>query len=106
MNDVQFVEAARAIAQRAIELHRNNFDSQLDYLTERLITRKFEANERDIAKASYKDFLRHYDTRPDDARKLIAVGESKANSKLPTPEFAALTMLANELMNLDEVLNK
>ena len=106
MNDVQFVEAARAIAQRAIELHRNNFDSQLDYLTERLITRQFEAKERDIAKASYKDFLRHYDTRPDDARKLIAVGESKANSKLPTPEFAALTMLANELMNLDEVLNK
>ena len=106
MNDIQFVEAARAIAQRAIELHKNNFDSQLDYLTERLITRKFETRERDIAKASYKDFLRHYDTRPDDARKLIAVGESKANPKLPIPEFAALTMLANELMNLDEVLNK
>ena len=106
MNDVQFVEAARNLAQRAIEEHKNNFDEQLNYLSERLVSRKFEPKEREIVKASYRDFLRHYDTRPDDARKLIAVGESKGNSKLPAPEFAALTMVANELLNLDEVLNK
>ncbi len=106
MNDVQFVEAARNLAQRAIEAHKNNFDSQLDYLSERLVNRRFDDKERAIIRASYKDFLRHYDTVPDDARKLIAIGESKANAKLPAPEFAALTMVTNELMNLDEVLNK
>ena len=39
-------------------------------------------------------------------RKLIAVGESKADPTLDPPTLAAWTMLANELMNLDEVLNK
>ncbi|MBM3762314.1 MAG: DUF1553 domain-containing protein [Acidobacteria bacterium] len=106
MNDVQFVEAARHLAQRAMETHKNNFDEQLDFLSERLVSRRFEPKERDIIQKSYRDFLRHYDSKPEDARKLIAVGESKANPKLNAPEFAALTMVTNELMNLDEVLNK
>ena len=106
MNDVQFVEAARALAQRAIEAHKNDFDAQLDYLTSRLVTRRFEGKERDIARAAYRDYLRYYDTTPTDAHKLILVGESKADTKLPVAEFAALTMVANQLMNLDEVLNK
>ncbi len=106
MNDVQFVEAARVLAQHAIEAHKNNFDEQLDYLTDRLTSRRFEGREREIVRASYRDFLRHYDSRLDDAKKLIAAGESKGNPKLNAPEFAALTMVANELMNLDEVLNK
>ena len=36
----------------------------------------------------------------------MAVGESKADPALDPPTLAAWTMLANELMNLDEVLNK
>jgi hypothetical protein len=42
----------------------------------------------------------------DDAQKLIAEGESKADPKLEPATLAAWTMLANELMNLDEALNK
>ena len=42
----------------------------------------------------------------EDAKALISVGESKPDASLPEAEFAAWTMLANELMNLDEVLNK
>jgi hypothetical protein len=106
MNDVQFVEAARNLAERAMEAHKNNFDQQLDYLSERLVSRKFEAREREIVQKSYRDFLRYYDSTPVDAKALIAVGESKANPKLAVAEFAALTMVTNELMNLDEVLNK
>jgi hypothetical protein len=36
----------------------------------------------------------------------LSVGESKADTKLPKAEFAAMTMVANEMMNLDEVLVK
>ena len=38
--------------------------------------------------------------------KLIAVGESKADPALDPATLAAWTMTANEVMNLDEVLNK
>ena len=36
----------------------------------------------------------------------LAVGDSKADETLPAVESAAWTMLASELLNLDEVLNK
>ena len=40
------------------------------------------------------------------AKKLIAVGESKPTDEVPAAQLAAMTMVANQLMNLDEVLNK
>ncbi len=55
---------------------------------------------------SYHDYLTYYDGKPDDAAKLLKVGESKADESLPKPQLAAMTMVANELMNMDEVLAK
>jgi hypothetical protein len=106
MNDVQFVEAARALAERAMKAAPGSFETQLDFMTARLIGRRLDAKERTIVQAAHKDFLRHYDGKPEDARKLIAQGESKPDPSLNAVELASVTMLANQLMNLDEVLNK
>ena len=54
----------------------------------------------------YAGFVAMEQDHPKDAAELIAVGESKADPTLDAPTLAAWTMLANELMNLDEVLNK
>jgi hypothetical protein len=105
MNDVQFVEAARTLAEHALKA-APGFDQQLDFLTMHLVARRFEVRERDASKRAYHDFLRFYDGKPDEAKKLIAQGESKPDPSLGAPEFAAMTMLANQLMNLDEALNK
>ena len=59
-----------------------------------------------IVEGNLRDLLQHYQAEPNEAEKLIAVGESKADAKLDKPTLAAYTMVANELMNLDEVLNK
>ena len=40
------------------------------------------------------------------ATKLIAFGESKADPNLQPVELAAWTLVANLLLNLDEVVNK
>jgi hypothetical protein len=40
------------------------------------------------------------------AKKLLAVGESKPDPKLPSAELAAWTSLATILMNLDEAISK
>jgi hypothetical protein len=48
----------------------------------------------------------YYDAHPDDAKQVIQVGESRPDESLPAAELASWTMLTNELMNLDEVLNK
>ena len=40
------------------------------------------------------------------AKKLIAYGESKADESLKPDELASWTLVANLLLNLDEVVNK
>ena len=47
-----------------------------------------------------------YTSRPDEAAKLLEVGESHADPAIPAPQLAALTLVANQLLNLDEVLCK
>ena len=106
MNDPQFVEASRYLAQRAMRETGGNFDRQLNYITLRVLARELEGNEREVAKRAYDDFASHYASHIDDADHLLATGESKPEATLPVVQSAALTMLANQLMNLDEVLNK
>jgi mono/diheme cytochrome c family protein len=106
MNDPQFVEAGRALAQGALRAARADLDKQLDYMTARALARSFDPREKEIARKAYKDLLNHYDSKPADAKKLLAVGESDVDAGLPKAELAALTMLANNIFNLDEVLTK
>ncbi len=105
MNDVQFVEAARVLAEAAME-NTNGFDARLDYISARVLARPLAADERQIARRSYNDFERYYSAHPDDARKFLDDGERKPDPSLAPGEHAALTMLASQLLNLDEVLNK
>ena len=106
MNDPQFVEAARFLAQTALNQAQPDFASRLDFLTERVLSREFGAHERTVAEKSLADFLRHYQEDSEDASKLLATGEAPVDEDLPAPELAAWTMMANQLMNLDEALNK
>ena len=76
-------------------------------MAERLLARPLQPQELKIVEASARTICsRITKPTPKDAEKLLAVGESKADAKLDAPTLAAWTMLANELMNLDEVLNK
>ena len=106
LNDPQFVEAARNLAQRALVHGGNSDDSRLDYVARRLLCRPWDAAELPVVQASLADLLAYYADHAEDARQLIAVGESPPDATLDAATLAAWTMLANQLMNLDEVLCK
>ena len=106
LNDPQFVEAARNLAQRALKEGGDKSESRLDFIAHRLLARPLRAEEVPIIQASLEELQTHYKGHADEAKKLIAVGESKADAKLDAPTLAAWTMMVNELMNLDEVLSK
>lgn len=106
LNDPQFVEAARALAQVALKERGEKAEQKIDFIAKRLLARPFAPDEMKIVQSSLADLLAEYKAKPDEAKKLIAVGDSKADPALDAPTLAAWTMLANELMNLDEVLNK
>ena len=105
MNDPQFVEASRHLAQRALR-EAGGFDPRLDFVTTRLVARSFDEAERVVARRTYDSLLDAYEADTDAALELLAVGESPLDETLPAAESAAWTMLVNQVLNLDEVLNK
>jgi hypothetical protein len=106
LNDPQFVEAARNLAQATLLRGSADSDLRIDFIAGRLLARPFRDEELAIARASLAKLQGYYHSHPQEAARLLAVGESKADASLPPPELAAWTMLANELLNLDEFLNK
>ena len=106
MNDPQFIEAARNLAQKTLGSVSGDDTAKASVLAERLLCRSPKANEMTIIQLSLNDLRAHYIANPAEAEELLKVGESKVDDKLYKPELAAWTMLCNQLMNLDEVLNK
>jgi hypothetical protein len=106
LNDPQFVEAARHLAQAALKEGGEKLVDRIDFLARRLLARPLTEEESKVVAATVQDLLDHYRVHSEEAKKLLAVGESKADPKLDIPTLAAWTMVANQLLNLDEVLNK
>ena len=105
LNDPQFIEAARHLAQTVLK-SGGTTEQQLDQLAQRLLARPFRTNELPIVQNSLAELVAYYREHEADAKALITTGESKPDETLDPKPLAAWTMLANEVLNLDEVLNK
>ena len=106
MNGPQFVEAARVLAEQAIRESGSSVDGEIDFMAARVLCRPLVAKERDLIRNTQKQFLGYYDAHPEEARKLLAVGQAPVNGEANPADLAAATMVANQMMNLDEVLEK
>ena len=106
MNDIQFVEAARRLGEVVLKGCSDSDDSRIDLASKKLLARSLRPDESKVVRESLEGLSAYYKSHPEDAAKLVAVGDSKADPALDVPTLAAWTMLANELLNLDEVLNK
>jgi len=105
LNDTQFIEAARCLAEESLKKEKDEV-TRIDFMAERLIARPLRSKEKAVAISNLNDFLKYYKSEASEAEKLLAVGERKPDPSMDKPTLAAYAMLANELMNLDEVLNK
>ncbi|MCA9105389.1 MAG: DUF1553 domain-containing protein [Planctomycetales bacterium] len=105
LNDEQYVEAARHLAQEALR-EQDSFEGRVDYITTRLIARPLNEQEKQVVRESLEQLREYYAAHEADGKELLNVGYSEFDSELPTAESAAWTMLVNQLMNLDENLCK
>lgn len=106
LNDEQMIEAARHLAQRTLKEGGATATSRINFLSQHLLARTFKPQEMSIVTKSLNALGTYYKANPKEAKALIMVGESKADPAIEPERLAAYTMLTNQLMNLDEVLNK
>ncbi len=105
LNDPQFLEAARHLAQVAL-LNTRKEEDALQAMAERVLSRPLTSKELGIVKRTLQEMQTFYTQDTEAAKQFLTVGESKPSDKIPAPQLAAMTMVANQLMNLDEALNK
>ena len=106
MNDPQFVEAARVFAERTIKEGGKTPEERLAYIFELATAREPKPKEASLLLETLQAHVEELKADPEAAKELIAVGESKPDEKLDAVEVATWTMIANLILNLDEVLNK
>jgi hypothetical protein len=106
MNDVQWVESARALAQRVIHEAGPNTQQRINHMSEILLSHDASAQMAAALENSLQQMQQHYAQDRKAAHSLLTVGEKKHDASIPEPELAAWTVLASEMLNLDEALNK
>ena len=101
LNGPQFVEAARVLAERLLADHDGQADCALDRAFELLTNRPPDDEEKMIIRRMHVAQLDWYRSRPEDAAKLIAIGDKKPTETLPAVDVAAAAGVVNALMNYD-----
>ncbi|MEM7391153.1 MAG: PSD1 and planctomycete cytochrome C domain-containing protein [Verrucomicrobiota bacterium] len=105
MNDPQYVEAARAFAERLLREDESD-EARIEVAFEMATGRLPSTDEKAELMAVLKKLQSTYQADLEAARQLIAIGEQPPSADLDPSLLAAYTVLANILLNLDEVITK
>jgi hypothetical protein len=105
MNDVQQFEAARAFAEKLLGRDEPE-PARLAYAFRSVTARAPTAAERQLLATALSRQRAHFAADPEAAKKILTNGESKPTHNFPPVDFAAWTLVANLLLNLDETITR
>ncbi|MEZ6126827.1 MAG: DUF1553 domain-containing protein [Planctomycetaceae bacterium] len=106
LNDPQFVEAARNLAQLAMEQGGDSVEQQMVFAHRRATGLRPTGAVTAILQEAYNEELEAFRSNPDAAAKWLAIGESTRNDSLDSAAHAAMAVVASMILNLDETLTR
>jgi hypothetical protein len=84
----------------------SDVDQQLAWGFQRVLARRPSDTERGILRAGYERWLARFQNQPQAARDLTQATELPEPDPSDTPRLAALTLVANLILNLDETVTR
>ena len=106
MNDPQFVEAARVLAQRIMIEGGTNSESRI-VLGFRLLTGKRPSQQQiELLQRQFQEALGEDERDFGEAASILATGEYKIDNNLNTKELIAYTKVMSTIMNFDATTMK
>jgi hypothetical protein len=106
LNDPQFVEAARVLAERLIREHGADLDVRINAAFRLLASRIATTAEQEVLRRLYARQRSHFAAHADQAAEYISTGEAPRDQQLDPADHAATTALVQTLMNFDECVSK
>jgi len=98
LNDVQFMEAYRKLAERALKASSNP-DEQLTTMWRLAVRRHPDAKELETIRKYRAQETELMQKSPDEVKKLLAIGVAPADPKVDPVQLAAMTMVTATVMN-------
>jgi hypothetical protein len=105
-NDPQYVECARALAERTMKEGGESVTSRAAYMFRICTCRYPDQDELTDLVQSFDEDLKTYRHDADAAKQLVTVGELSSDGQSNASKIAAWTIMANLILNLDEVVTK
>lgn len=105
LNDTTYVEAAKKFAERILNEGGQTLDERIDFAVHVAMSRPPNDIEKTTLKQGYRFYLEYYQGHGDEAKKLLAIGESATEFSDPA-EHAAMTSVASVILNLDSTITK
>jgi len=106
LNDPQFVEAARAFAQRVIRESGTSASDRVTFAIREALGREPRSREVEALSELARTEFERFQNEPEKARRLLSVGEHSRDKTIPEQEHATWMVIANTVLNLDEFLVK
>jgi hypothetical protein len=106
LNDPQFVEAARALAERAMNEGGTKLADRVIFVFRTLTGRRPTPRELATLEALYHEQYDEFRGGASDPNKLLAIGDAPRKAALDPIECAAMTVLAQAVLNYDEAVTK
>jgi hypothetical protein len=106
MNDVTYLEAARAFAQRVMHEGGSSPQERISYALRLATAHRPTIAESAILNEAFTHDLRKYQADPGAALKYVSYGESPRDERLNVSELAAYTSVANLVLNLNRTIVK
>ena len=106
MNNKTFVEAARFLAERALRLRITEPHKRLEWVFHTVLSRNPTQDELEVLVADLNLYLNDFTKRPEDAKKLLMVGDKKVDANLSASELAAYALVISTIFNLDEAITQ
>jgi hypothetical protein len=105
LNDPQFVEAARRLAESVLKKTQQPGEI-ITEIAARVLLRPLSAREQSIVQTSAATLEQDFKAHPERATAYLNIGETKPDPALTAAQVATYGMIASQLLNLDEALNK
>jgi len=102
LNGTQFVESSKVLAIRLLEEHEGVPEKMIDECFRLFTSRAPSEQETEILKTLYEEQLADFGKQPEDAKELLATGEAAVPEGVASEKLAAITVLVNAILNLDE----
>ncbi len=106
LNDPQYVEAARAAAEKVLQDKGKSTDERVSQLFRTFTGRQPQGAELQLLEELFADQLLSFRESPDSIKEFLSVGDHRANESLDQAELAAMTVVAEAVMNHYETVTK